>query len=168
MGYTITDNGNNIKITDGVDNSWLFPKHSTYIYHYGDNIRLVNGSVKIDIDYNNVDAPVVESGSALFDALNSYKESAAVSSSITTLALTETSTEVLAEEDAKAGASFVNLSNADAYILLGSGTASATNYTVKLAHGGDDIYETPYNYSGAVQVVFAHSGSGNLVITKFN
>jgi hypothetical protein len=168
MGYTITNNGTDIKISDGVDNSWLFPKQSTFIYHYGDNVRLVSGSVKIEIDFAKVDSPTVADGGALFDALNSYKESAAVSSSITTLAVTETSTEALADGDATAGASFVNLSNADAYILLGSGTASATNYTVKLAHGGDDIYETPYNYSGAVQVVFAHSGSGNLVITKFN
>ena len=168
MGYTITNNGTDIKISDGVDNSWLFPKHYTFIYHYGNNVRLVSGSVTIEIDFAKVDSPTVADGAALFDVLNSYKESAAVSSSITTLALTETSTEALADGDATSGASFVNLANADAYILLGSGTASATNYTVKLAHGGDDIYETPYGYSGAVQVVFAHSGSGNLVITKFN
>ncbi len=168
MGYTITNLGKDIKITDGVDNSWLFPKHSTFIYHYGDNGRLVSGSVKLEIDYAKVDSPTVANGAALFDVLNGYKKDSAISSTVSTLALTETSTEVLASGDATAGASFVNLANADAYILLGSGTASATNYTVKLAHGGDDIYETPYNYSGAVQVVFAHSGSGNLVITKFN
>ena len=88
------------------------------------------------------------------------------SSTILTQATTITSTEVLASET-RVGASFVNLSNAHAYILLGSGTASATNYTVKLKHGADEIYETPYNYSGAVQVVFDNFGSGNLVITKF-
>jgi hypothetical protein len=107
--------------------------------------------------------------SRVFNLLENSSEVIEVSSSSTILtqATTETSTEVLPSES-RVGASFVNMTNADAYILLGSGTASATNYTVKLAHGGDDIYETPYNYSGAVQVVFAHSGSGNLVITKFN
>jgi hypothetical protein len=88
-------------------------------------------------------------------------------SSVSNQAVTLTSTEVLSEER-RIGASFVNLSTVDAYILLGDGTASATNYTVKLATGGNDIYETPYNYSGPVQVVFSASGTGDLVITKFN
>lgn len=102
---------------------------------------------------------------AEFEAV--YSSLASSGAVVSTQGPTVTSTEILAS-NGRLGASFVNLSNADAYILLGSGTASATNYTVKLKHGGDDIYETPYNYSGAVQVVFAHSGSGNLVITKFN
>lgn len=101
-------------------------------------------------------------------AADSSTVSGASSATIATQAVTETSTQILAAGDAEIGASFINLSNADAYILLGSGTASATNHTVALAHGGGDIYELPYNYSGAVQVVFAHSGSGDLVITKFN
>jgi|DEB0MinimDraft_10_1074344.scaffolds.fasta_scaffold54295_2 phage protein U len=171
MGYTITNENTGIKISDGVDNSWLFPKDSTMVYHYGDKVRLSHGSVKIDIEYNSVDSPSVASGSALYDSLSGFiniVEGSSSSSAIETVAVTETSTQALSDGAAAVGASFVNLSNADAYILLGSGTASATNYTVKLSHGGDDIYETPYNYSGAVQVVFAHSGSGNLVITKFN
>jgi hypothetical protein len=165
MGYTITNNGQDIKITDGVDNSWLFPKDGTMIYHYGDKVRLVNGSVKVDIDYTQVDAPSVASGSALYDALDSYKFGISSSSVISTQAPTVTSTEVLAS-DGKIGASFVNLSSADCYILLGDGTASATNYTVKLSTGVNSIYELPYGYSGAVQVVFSGTGTGNLVITK--
>ena len=165
MGYTITDNGYNIKITDGVDNAWLFPKESTFIYHYGDKVRLVNGSVKVDIDYTQVDAPSVVSGSALFNELDSYKSSVSSSSTILTQATTVTSTEVLASES-RIGGSFVNLSSADCYVLLGSGTASSTNYTVKLSTGVNSIYELPYNYSGAVQVVFSGAGTGNLVITK--
>lgn len=166
MGYTITDNGYNIKITDGVDNSWLFPKDSTFIYHYGNKVRLVNGSVKIDIDYTQVDSPSVASGSALFNELDSYKTNLSVSSTISTQSTTITSTEVLSSES-RIGASFVNLSSSDCYILLGSGTASSNNYTVKLSTGVNSIYELPYNYSGAVNVVFSSVSSGNLVITKF-
>ena len=165
MGYNITDNGYNIKITDSIDNSWLFPKDSTFIYHYGDKVRLSSGSAKIDIDYNLVDSPVVASGSALFNVLDSYKLSFSSSSTILTQATTVTSTEVLTSES-RIGASFVNLASTDCYVLLGSGTASATNYTVKLSTGVNSIYELPYGYSGAVQVVFSGTGTGNLVITK--
>lgn len=87
------------------------------------------------------------------------------SSAISTVTCTETSTEALAA-GARSGASFVNTATQDAYILLGEGTASATNYTVKLPAGGEAIYETPFSYSGAVQVVFAAAGTGDLVITK--
>ena len=87
------------------------------------------------------------------------------SSTILTQSTTVISTEVLSSES-RIGASFVNLSSSDCYILLGSGTASATNYTVKLSTGVNSIYELPYNYSGAVQVVFSGVGTGNLVITK--
>jgi len=87
------------------------------------------------------------------------------SSTILTQSTTVISTEVLSSES-RIGASFVNLSSSDCYILLGSGTASATNYTVKLSTGVNSIYELPYNYSGVVNVVFSSVSSGNLVITK--
>lgn len=87
------------------------------------------------------------------------------SSAISTVTCTETSTEALAEGP-RLGASIVNTATQDAYILLGTGTASITNYTVKLPTGGEAIYETPFGYSGAIQVVFAAAGTGDLVITK--
>ena len=51
MGYTITNLGTDIKVTDGVDNSWLFPKEGTAVYQFGDKVRLVKGELKIDILY---------------------------------------------------------------------------------------------------------------------
>lgn len=95
-------------------------------------------------------------------------EDASSSSAVVTVTCTETSTQALASGDVSIGASMINLSTQDAYILMGSGTASATNHTVKLPSGGSAIYEMPYKYSGEVNVVFAGAGTGNLVITKFS
>ena len=115
-----------------------------------------------------VTIPNTDSRNELFEKLiTDFFKNQSNGSSIQTQSVTTTSIEVLTNET-RIGASFVNASNTDAYILLGSGAASLTNYTVKLSSGGDDIYELPYNYSGAVQVVFTTSGSGNLIITKFN
>ena len=82
-----------------------------------------------------------------------------------TVALTETSTEVLSANTNRAGASFINLGTQDVYLLLGEGTASATSLTVKLAANGDAIYELPYQFQGPVQAVWAGAGTGNLKIT---
>jgi len=113
--------------------------------------------------------PLPASADELYATLLSYVNSkGANSSTIVTQAVTTVNVEVLAANEGTVGASFVNLSNKDAYILLGSGTASATNYTVKLLSNNGAIYEMPYNYSGAVNVVFSNTGTGNLVITKFN
>jgi hypothetical protein len=46
------------------------------------------------------------------------------------------------------------------YVLLASGTASATNYTVKLAAG--DYYEVPAGYLGIVVAIFATAGTARV------
>ena len=177
MKFVKTNSGN-VKITDDSDNLLAILPATTYIHldpRYDTGLRLsssANPDNEADTFRVNQALVTVPAGTSNREDLAEQLEAnfftkQSNKAAIITQALTETSTEVLASET-RVGVSFVNLANADAYILLGSGTASATNYTVKLKHGGDDIYEAPYNYSGAVQVVFAHSGSGNLVITKFN
>ena len=176
MEIQITNKANTIEIFFlGNGDKVSFDKDKLTIELEGDYVQFLDGDNKTVSEhrflYSDVTIPSTSSASELYDSLTGFLntvEGGAASAAVVTVACTETSTQALAIGDASVGASFVNLSNADAYILLGSGTASTTNYTVKLKHGGDDIYETPYNYSGAVQVVFAHSGSGNLVITKFN
>jgi adenosine/AMP kinase len=130
MGYTITNLGTDIKITDGVDNSWLFPKDGTMIYHYGDKVRLVKGSVKVDIDYTQVDAPSVASGSALFNAIEDYKQAgnASTSSVQTEVAYNNASTQLVAENVDRKGVLIVN--KTDAYITIEQG-----NVTVVLNEG---------------------------------
>ena len=174
MAIQITNNISTLDIDfDGNGDQYSTYKTNVTLEKSDDVVVIVDSgrvpAKEYKILYSDVSVPSSASADELYTTLLSYINSkGSNSSTIITLAVTVTNVEVLAADEGTVGSSFVNLSNADAYILLGSGTASATNYTVKLKHGGDDIYETPYNYSGAVQVVFAHSGSGNLVITKFN
>lgn len=130
MGYTISNLGTDIKVTDGVDNSWLFPKDGTMVYHYGDKVRLTNGSVKIEIDYNNVDSPSVASGSALFNTIEDYKQAgnASTSSVQTEVAYNNASTQLVAENVDRRGVLIVN--KTDAYITIEQG-----NVTVVLNEG---------------------------------
>ena len=118
MGYTITNLGTDIKVTDGVDNSWLFPKDGTMVYHYGDKVRLTHGTVKIDIDYIAVDAPSVASGSDLFNEIEDFKQAgdASTSSIQTEVAYNNASTQLVAENLDRKGIQIFN--KTDAYITI--------------------------------------------------
>ena len=118
MGYTITNLGTDIKVTDGVDNSWLFPKDGTMVYHYGDKVRLTHGTVKIDIDYTAVDAPSVASGSDLFNEIEDFKQAgdASTSSIQTEVAYNNASTQLVAENLDRKGIQIFN--KTDAYITI--------------------------------------------------
>lgn len=76
---------------------------------------------------------------------------------------TTTSTTLLAANASRAGATFFNDSTATLYLLLGSGTASATSFTVKIASGG--YYELPYEYEGQVVGVWS-AAAGAVRITE--
>jgi hypothetical protein len=130
MGYTITNLGTDIKVTDGVDNSWLFPKDGTMVYHYGDKVRLTHGTVKIDIDYTAVDAPSVASGSDLFNEIEDFKQAgdASTSSIQTEVAYNNASTQLVAENLDRKGIQIFN--KTDAYITIELG-----NVTVVLNEG---------------------------------
>ena len=118
MGYTISNLATDIKITDGVDNSWLLPKDGTLVYHYGDKVRLTNGSTKVDIDYTQVDSPSVASGSALFNTIEDYKQAgdASTSSIQTEVAYNNASTQLVAENLDRKGIQIFN--KTDAYITI--------------------------------------------------
>lgn len=51
------------------------------------------------------------------------------------------------------------------YILLGTGTASATNYTIQLAAGATWESPAPF-YNGPIQGVMA-TGTGNATVTAY-
>lgn len=64
----------------------------------------------------------------------------------------------------------LSIRNTDAnilYVLVGSGTASATNHTVALASG--DYWEMPAaeNYTGPVNGVWAADGAGVALVTEY-
>lgn len=76
-----------------------------------------------------------------------------------------TSTTVLASNAARRGATIWNDSTAVLYLLLGSGTASATNCTVKLI--ADAFYEVPFGYTGIISGIWASDASGSARVTEF-
>lgn len=83
----------------------------------------------------------------------------------TTVADTASSTTILASNANRRGASVSNDSSAVLYLLLGSGTASATNYTVRLAQYG--YYEVPYNFTGQLTGIWATDpGDGAARVTE--
>lgn len=66
---------------------------------------------------------------------------------------TAASTTILASNSSRKGAMLTNDSSAALYLLFGSGTASATNYTVKVSSNG--YYEVPFGYTGQLNGVWA-------------
>jgi hypothetical protein len=87
-----------------------------------------------------------------------------------TTAVNPVSSQIMTIESDRVGASFSNDGDQVAYILLENKSASLPNgYTVKLpaSSGGSVLYETPFGYTGAVNVIFEAAGTGNLVWTKF-
>ncbi|MFZ5667960.1 MAG: hypothetical protein ACOY4K_00550 [Pseudomonadota bacterium] len=73
------------------------------------------------------------------------------------------STSLLAANTARKGATIWNDSSAILYVLLGTGTASATVCTVKLI--ADAYYEVPAGYTGAIKGIWA-SATGAARITE--
>src|SRR5690348_11276879 len=88
----------------------------------------------------------------------------ASTSSVSSVAGATSSTSILASNAARLGATVYNDSTAICYLLLNSGTASTTNYTVQLAAGA--YYEVPFGYTGAIKAIWA-SATGNARIAEF-
>lgn len=70
----------------------------------------------------------------------------------TNVAASATNVTLLASNTARLGATVYNDSTATLYLKLGA-TASATSFTVKMI--ADSYYETPFNYTGQIDGVWA-------------
>jgi len=84
---------------------------------------------------------------------------------ITFVASAATSTSIIAANTARQG---LSISNTDAnvlYLLIGGGTASATNFSVQVAANG--YFEMPYGFTGAVTGIWAVDGSGAALVTEY-
>jgi hypothetical protein len=78
---------------------------------------------------------------------------------------TASSTLLLAANSERKGVAIWNDSTAVLYVLLSSGTASATVATAKIA--ADGYYETPPTYTGAIFGIWASDASGAARITEW-
>lgn len=84
----------------------------------------------------------------------------------TTVADNASSTTVLASNSSRKGASVTNDSSAALYLLVGSGTASTTNYTVRIAQYG--YFEVPYGYTGQLTGIWdSDPGDGAARVTEY-
>ncbi len=81
---------------------------------------------------------------------------------VTTVGDTVTSTQLIASNTSRKEVEFYNGSTAILYLLKGTGTASATNYTVQLNQG--DYYNS--DVTSAFQGVWASDAAGNVLITS--
>jgi hypothetical protein len=74
-----------------------------------------------------------------------------------------TAVTILAANADRIDASVYNDSTATLYLLVGTGTVSATNFTVKL--GPDDLFVVGINYKGIISGIWS-SATGNARVTE--
>lgn len=79
--------------------------------------------------------------------------------SVSRVAASVTSGLLLASNESRLGVEFYNDSNNSAYVLRGTGTANATNYSFIL-NSGDYYNDIPTQFLGAYQVVWAAANGG--------
>ena len=77
----------------------------------------------------------------------------AATASVTSVDDNNASVSLLAANSNRISATIFNDSSALLYVLLGTGTASSTNYTAKVYSNG--YYEIPSTWQGAVQGIWA-------------
>ena len=82
---------------------------------------------------------------------------------VTAVSSTTTSTVAVAANTSRQELAFENSDANRAYILLGSGTASSTNYSFSLAQFENASRD---GYRGEVNVVWAGDGTGHLMVTQ--
>lgn len=80
----------------------------------------------------------------------------------TSVASAASTTSLLAADANRYGFTVANTDANLLYVLLGTGTASATNYTFTVAPNSD---RTVSDYTGAVQGIWAADGSGAALLT---
>jgi len=60
------------------------------------------------------------------------------------------------------GCTIFNSGPGNLHVLLGTGTASTSNFTVRLSAG--DYYEVPFNYTGLIGGIFSTAGTAGVTI----
>ena len=73
---------------------------------------------------------------------------------------------VLAANANRQGAAITNTDENPLRLLLSTGVASATNFTVSVASGG--YYEVPFGYTGQIRGIWDADGTGGALVTEFS
>lgn len=91
---------------------------------------------------------------------------AASAAALTSVNSAATSGTILAANAARKGASISNTDANALYLDLSGGTASATNYSVKVA--ADGYFEVPFGLTGLITGIWASDGAGAALATEFS
>jgi hypothetical protein len=83
----------------------------------------------------------------------------------TSVASSTSDNTILASNANRLGASVYNESTSILYLLLASGTASNSNYSVQLA--SSSLYEAPFSYTGVIKGIWA-TANGNARVTEYS
>jgi hypothetical protein len=94
----------------------------------------------------------------------SVTQNKANTSAVTTVAGATSTTSILASNANRQFAAIYNNTNKNMYVLLGTGTASSSNFTTLLMQ--DVYWELPVDYTGAVQAAWANGVTGNALVTE--
>lgn len=98
--------------------------------------------------------------------VQSEGQSQADTATVTTVNDTNVSTQLLALNDNRLGATFYNTSTADLYLKFGT-TASTTSFTVKIPPDG--YYELPIPvYTGRIDGIWSADATGLVAITELS
>ena len=73
---------------------------------------------------------------------------------------------ILAANTSRRGAAVYNDGSTDLLLLAGTGTASATVFTIKMVPSS--YYEIPFGYSGALSGIWTAAPTGAARVTEFS
>jgi hypothetical protein len=109
----------------------------------------------------------------MFESKQSGLTSSKTVVTTTSVSTIDVTPETINSNRQRSGINIVNTSDKDIYILVGSGTPSLSNLTLILpaysGSGGILIYETPFGYSGEINILASSgAGTGNVIITEYN
>ena len=84
---------------------------------------------------------------------------------VTSVASTTSATTLLASSK-RDTASISYDGAATLYVLIGAGTPSSTNYTIKMGSGFFTYYEAPHSYRGPIQGIWS-AAVGSALVTEY-
>ena len=85
---------------------------------------------------------------------------------VTSVASGITSVSIVAANTARRGVSILNTDANALYLLVGGGTASATNLSVIVA-ATNGYWEAPFGFTGAITGIWAADGTGSAFVTEY-
>lgn len=98
-------------------------------------------------------------------SVTGYIRGRAAGATVTSVNSAASSTAIIAANRLRSGVTVTNTDANTLYLLVGGGTASATNFSVALAQNAH--WEAPYGFTGAITGIWAADGSGVALVTEY-